>query len=531
MPIDHFVYDVNSVTVTHIVSDLSDLHGHSDILDDVCMTMAVSNSDAAEYISSSSFFRNCTTMNAMHSLAAFSPPIPCTSLSSLSLSVPLRRCTLTYTSTNSPSTRQRQRINFAISISPPTVIPSCQLNDKSTPDQPFVLLTSAVVSALTAVVLYFSWNNGRQQQQQRQIIDCNETGIEAGTRRHVHEFPSPLNTVLAVKLNQLTHLTQMSSSSSLSVPVPIFSSIESPSSVYKQTVQSPSIQSDSIISSPSSPSEKSSPIVSLYTANASILSDLQAPLSSSRRGPSPSPTSSIPFSFTRRPTFMGLFGGLALTSTSLIIRQRQRRNSPYNSSIINEQIIHDACTVLCMHIPFCVSERFTLLQNLDNLINTAGACTDAKSLSKACRNVAHVVEKAAFSGVLEDSTKFAPHVDVFIAQSFKEAERRFSAHVIIEGERMNRLKNSPPLTGGGDYGVITMVIATMEGVDLKCYDEDGGCTNLQKLRSALKAIRRLEEGEVAGLELLWVPQKNDSGAVCGLNTIQMQDAYPNLRIG
>lgn len=226
-------------------------------------------------------------------------------------------------------------------------------------------------------------------------------------------------------------------------------------------------------------------------------------------------------------TTVGLVGVGAMTSGSVLIQRMRRQGRtwlPSNSDDRHNQL-HNECTVVCMQIPFCVHERGTLLTGLNDLIQSQ-SCRDAAGIAHACRAAARLLQ--AQTGVMEDSRRFAPHVDMFLAESIKEAERRFSAHVTIEASRIDRVSKGADdgvTSNDGDYGVVTMVVATTEGVDLHCFDE--GMTNCQRLRSALDAVGHLQEGQVSGLELVWVPEDHNKRS---LSRSQMLDAYPSLSI-
>lgn len=223
-----------------------------------------------------------------------------------------------------------------------------------------------------------------------------------------------------------------------------------------------------------------------------------------------------------RPTTFGLVGVGAVTSGSVLVRRRQRRARP-SPTAASPIALRDVCTVVCMQIPFCVSDRALLLERLDRL-GGSESCGDAGGMARACRAVAAVM--LSEGGLLEDSRRFAPHVEVFLAESLDEAERRFAAHVSIESARLERLNvvaGSP--TQEGDYGVVTMVVATSEHVDLRCHEEK--MTKLQILTTALDSVSSLREGEATGLELLCVPQ-NIGGR--GLTRGQMADVFPTLKI-
>lgn len=264
---------------------------------------------------------------------------------------------------------------------------------------------------------------------------------------------------------------------------------------------------------------------SSYQAKAALLSDWAAQ-KASRRPSTPNPFLRAPMSRVR-PTTVGLVGVGAVTSGSMLLRhaQLQMRTRRFHAQDVENELLsrlHNVCTVVCMQIPFCVSERSKLLQRLERLLFTA-SCSDAASMACACRSAAALL--LGEDGVLEDSRRFAPHVDLFLAESFAEAERRFCAHVTIEGSRLERLNASTISESDGDYGVVTMIVATTEGINLCCYSD--GITNLQRLCCALDSISRLKEGEVAGLELLWVPETVGTRR---LSRAQMADVYPSLRI-
>lgn len=226
-------------------------------------------------------------------------------------------------------------------------------------------------------------------------------------------------------------------------------------------------------------------------------------------------------------TTVGLVGVGALTSGSVLLQRARRHESGRSSSGSSDHRsrLHNVCTVVCMQIPFCARERALLIKGMNDLI-LSQSCSDAAAIARACCAAAKLLQGQA--GVMEDSRCFAPHFDMFLAESIEEAERRFSAHVTIESARIDRVSQGDVgavATDDGDYGVVTMVVATTGGVDLHCYDD--GMTNLQRLRSALDAIGRLREGEVAGLELLWIPDKVGARS---MSRAQMLDSFPGLRI-
>lgn len=192
----------------------------------------------------------------------------------------------------------------------------------------------------------------------------------------------------------------------------------------------------------------------------------------------------------------------------------------------NEECVY--CSVVCLQIPFCVPERAKLLKGLAELAD--GAClANADGMAKAARHAARLLLEE--SGLLEDSSKFAPYMDVFVAENLHEAERRFSAHVEIETQRIQKLAGKKQVHDVsstarlGEYGVVTLAIATTEGVDLECYNCDA--TVIRRLRKALDSVGSLREGEVAGMELMWVPETAETRS---LTRAQLATAFPALRI-
>lgn len=192
----------------------------------------------------------------------------------------------------------------------------------------------------------------------------------------------------------------------------------------------------------------------------------------------------------------------------------------------NEESVY--CSVVCLQIPFCVPERGKLLKGLAELADDA--CLDnAGGMAKAARHASQLLLEE--SGLLEDSSKFAPYMDVFVAESLREAERRFSAHVEIEAQRIQKLADKKQVQDVsstarlGEYGVVTLVIASTEGVNLECYNCDA--TVIRRLRRALDSVGKLGEGEVAGMELMWVPETTENRS---LTRAQLAMAFPTLRI-
>lgn len=135
------------------------------------------------------------------------------------------------------------------------------------------------------------------------------------------------------------------------------------------------------------------------------------------------------------------------------------------------------------------------------------------------------------SGLLEDSSKFAPDMELFLADHIGEAERRFNAHVEIEAARVERMiarKMEVDVSSRaslGEYGVVTLVVATTGRVDLGCYDQERAV--VERLRGALDSLGRVKPGAVAGMELMWVPEGSD---VRSLTRAQMTETFPTLRV-
>lgn len=185
------------------------------------------------------------------------------------------------------------------------------------------------------------------------------------------------------------------------------------------------------------------------------------------------------------------------------------------------------CSVVYVQIPFCVPEREQLLDRLTRLAGTARLMS-AEGMAAAARDAAALLLEG---GLLEDSRKFAPYMDVCLADDLMAAERRFSGHVEIESQRIDRLSGKhveydvSSHAKLGQYGVVTLVIATTMGVDLDCYDER--TTVIKRLRTALDAVCRLGGGDVAGMELRWIPESAEARS---LTRAQLADAFPYLRV-
>lgn len=224
-----------------------------------------------------------------------------------------------------------------------------------------------------------------------------------------------------------------------------------------------------------------------------------------------------------RPATLGLVGVGAFTSGSALLRSITRNNArkrdePFLSAT-------GVCSVVSMQIPFCVSDRIQMLQTFDGLVKEA-CIDDAEGMANASRIAATVLLEE--EGLLEDSTKFAPYIDVFLAENLASAERRFACQVGTEESRLQKIEGYKNEESQMQrlYGVTTMIVATTEGVDLECYDEHS--TLVSRLRHALDSISKLRAGEVAGLELVWVPE---DAKYIPLTRAQISDAYPWLKIG
>ncbi|KAI0565094.1 hypothetical protein FGB62_22g353 [Gracilaria domingensis] len=223
-----------------------------------------------------------------------------------------------------------------------------------------------------------------------------------------------------------------------------------------------------------------------------------------------------------RPTTLGLFSVSALTSGSVLLRNATRKRKPRVSEPISED--REICSVVSINIPFCVSEREAMMGKLQQLEANANLL-NPDGMACAAREAAKIL--LGEEGLLEDSRKFAPKVDVFLAENMKCAEKRFAGHVEIESHRGDRIQNcsqDAPMSAR-KYGVATIVVATTEGVDLACYNEEA--TIICRLRGALDRISRLRGGQVAGLELQWIP------GGCGersLTRAQLCEAFPGLKV-
>lgn len=233
------------------------------------------------------------------------------------------------------------------------------------------------------------------------------------------------------------------------------------------------------------------------------------------------------------PSTLGIVGFGAFTSGSVFLRSVTRKVSALASDSATGADLGEGksvgyCSVVCMHIPFCVPERKALLDGLTRIANTASLVT-AEGMCAAARDTASLLLQE--NGLLEDSRKFAPDVDVFLADSIVSAERRFSGHVATEDSRIERISTKTARNDAnagakmGQYGAITLVIATTDGVDLECYDEK--TTKVKRLRAALASVERLHSGDIAGLELRWVPEAADSRFLTGA---QLSDAFPSLHV-
>lgn len=224
-----------------------------------------------------------------------------------------------------------------------------------------------------------------------------------------------------------------------------------------------------------------------------------------------------------RPATLGLVGVGALTSGSVFLRSVKRKSSRMDRD--DEEVERqDVCSVVCVHIPFCVPDRAVLLERLERLASSA-RIDNADGMAQACREAVAILQTE--EGLLEDSRRFAPSIETFLADNIECAEKRFSGHVEIEArsaERIRDLEKDSTDEGQGDYGVITMVVATTEGVDLACYDEEK--TMICRLRSALECISRLRGGQIAGLELVWYPSSSKDSP---LTRSRLAEIFPCLK--
>ncbi|CAN8062974.1 unnamed protein product [Agarophyton chilense] len=225
---------------------------------------------------------------------------------------------------------------------------------------------------------------------------------------------------------------------------------------------------------------------------------------------------------TMRPAALGLVSVSALTSGSVFLRNATRKRKPRVSEPIRED--QEICSVVSIHIPFCVSERENMMGKLQELENNVNLMTP-DGMACAARKAAKIL--LGEGRLLEDSRKFAPKVDVYLAEDMKCAEKRFAGHVEIEAHRIDRIRKCnqrvPP--NSRKYGVATIVVATTEGVDLACYDEKA--TIICRLRGALDRISRLRAGQVAGLELQWFPEDCRERS---LTRAQLCEAFPGLKV-
>ncbi|PXF48693.1 hypothetical protein BWQ96_01545 [Gracilariopsis chorda] len=224
-----------------------------------------------------------------------------------------------------------------------------------------------------------------------------------------------------------------------------------------------------------------------------------------------------------RPATIGLVSVSAVTSGSVLFRSvtRKRIRNVHKSTLEDQ----DVCSVVSIHIPFCVPERATMMKKLEELAAIAIILTP-EGMAEATRSAANLLLDEA--RLLEDSRKFAPKVDVFLAENMACAEKRFAGHVEIEAHRIDRVKNCAQKNStksSGEYGVVTLVVATTAGVDLACYNEDA--TIICRLRGALDRISRLQSGQVAGLELQWVPESEEKRS---LNRAQLCEVFPGLKV-
>lgn len=228
-----------------------------------------------------------------------------------------------------------------------------------------------------------------------------------------------------------------------------------------------------------------------------------------------------------RPATLGLVGFGAFTSGSVFLRSiAQKKNIPSTLETVDKP--SEMCSIVCMHIPFCVPERKQMLDALTELADSACLVTP-NGMAAAARDAAAVLLKE--NRLLEDSTKFAPSMDICTADDLVLGARRFSGHVEIEKHRIDRISGRhlgydvSPKAKLGQYGVVTLVIATAVGVNLGCYDDSKAL--VCRLRSTLDAVCRLRTGEVAGLELRWIPETSDSRS---LTRAQLADSFPCLRV-
>lgn len=223
-----------------------------------------------------------------------------------------------------------------------------------------------------------------------------------------------------------------------------------------------------------------------------------------------------------RPTTLGLVGVSAFTSGSVFLRSMRKAQYKEGDDLDNAR---DVCSVVSLQIPFCVSEREQLLKGLEKLATTA-KIDNPEGMADASREAAAMILKE--EGLLEDSQNFAPNIVVSLAENLDSAEKRFSGHVSIEAARMERFRSVVQETKEDSrsvYGVVTVVVATTEGVDLACYDKSN--TGVCNMRCALERIEQLSAGQAAGLELIWIPETPGSS---GLDRDQFSQLFPSLKV-
>lgn len=234
-----------------------------------------------------------------------------------------------------------------------------------------------------------------------------------------------------------------------------------------------------------------------------------------------------------RPTTVGLVGVGAFTSGSALLRSGVLKTSAGPGKVKSTVGAECAgskgfCTVVCVHIPFCVPDRVRLLQDLSSLEKTVDLSTEDGIAKATCETAALLLEE---DGLLEDSRTFAPTLDVFLADSMAVAERRFSGHVVIEESRLEKCNQSsegsdiPIQAQTGEYGIVTLVVATTDGVNLHCFEE--GTTVMKRLRATLECLSLMKCGDVAGLELVWIPDCLNSRS---LSKAQLAAAFPNMEV-
>lgn len=209
----------------------------------------------------------------------------------------------------------------------------------------------------------------------------------------------------------------------------------------------------------------------------------------------------------------------ALTGGSVVLHKRASKGKPESTE--------RGCAVVCLHIPFCVRERSTMVEKLERLGEDTCLMTP-DGMASAARRAATVL--LGENGLLEDSTKFSPHLETFIAENIDEAEKRFNAHVETESHRLKAIEERKRVGDVkkdnklGEYGVVTLVVATTEGVDLACHNCSE--TIIRRLRRAVSTIAEVREGDVVGLELRWVPEEGGRT----LTRRALAQNYPALRL-